>query len=134
MKANNPHLTLFELNQLVRELIETEMPHEYWVEAEVSELREVGGHCYMDLIQKDIYNNTPIAKASARCWRSSWNGIKARFIRVTQKMPGQGMKMLLKVSAQFHENYGFSWIVSDIDPTFTLGDMAAKRQQILRQM
>ena len=134
MKANNPHLTLFELNQLVRELIETEMPHEYWVEAEISELREVGGHCYMDLIQKDIYNNTPVAKASARCWRSSWNGIKARFIRVTQKTPRQGMKMLLKVSAQFHENYGFSWIVSDIDPTFTLGDMAAKRQQILRQL
>ena len=110
------------------------MPHEYWVEAEVSELREVGGHCYMDLIQKDIFNNTPVAKASARCWRSSWNGIKARFVRVTQKVPGPGMKMLLKVSAQFHENYGFSWIVSDIDPTFTLGDMAAKRQQILRQL
>ncbi len=119
---------------MVRELIETEMPHEYWVEAEVSELREVGGHCYMDLIQKDIFNNTPVAKASARCWRSSWNGIKARFVRVTHKVPGPGMKMLLKVSAQFHENYGFSWIVSDIDPTFTLGDMAAKRQQILRQL
>ena len=127
-------LTLFELNSLVRETLELEMPDEYWVEAEISELREVNGHCYMGLIQKEEHSNTPVAKASAKCWRSSWVGIKNRFVQVTSKLPQQGMKMLLKVSAQFHENYGFSWIVSDIDPTFTLGDMAAKRQQILSQL
>lgn len=116
----------------MREVIETDLADEYWVEAELSEIREVGGHCYMDLIQKDIHNNTPIAKASAKCWRNSWNPIKARFVKETGKVPQQGMKMLLKVFAQFHENYGFSWIVTDVDPNFTLGDMAAKRQIILR--
>ncbi len=127
-------LTLFELNSLVRETLEIEMPDEYWVEAEISELREVNGHCYMNLIQKEEHSNTPVARASAKCWRSSWVSIKKHFVQVTDKLPQQGMKMLLKVGAQFHENYGFSWIVSDIDPTFTLGDMAAKRQQILRQL
>ena len=132
---NNPQrLTLFELNHLVRETLELEMPDEYWVEAEISELREVNGHCYMGLIQKDERTNTPIAKSSAKCWRNSWISIKPRFVRITGKLPCQGMKMLLRVSAQFHENFGFSWIVSDIDPDFTLGDMAAKRQQILRQL
>ncbi len=132
--ADNQRLTLLELNRLVRDIIELKMPDEYWVEAEISEIREVKGHCYMGLIQKDIYNNTPIAKASATCWRNNWNGIRARFIKVTNQMPQPGMKVLLKVSAQFHENYGFSWIVSDIDPSFTLGDMAAKREKILRQL
>ena len=134
MRHDKQRLSLYELNSLVREVIEMEMPGAYWVEAEVSELREVGGHCYMGLIQKDIHNNTPIAKASAKCWRNTWLRIKDRFVSETGKMPQQGMKMLLQVNAQFHENYGFSWIVSDIDPTFTLGDMAAKRQQILRTL
>ena len=128
------HLTLFELNQLLRGVIETSMPDEYWVEAEIGELHESGGHCYMELIQKDERTNTPIAKASAKCWRSNWFVVRTRFVRATGQMPAKGMKILLSVYAQFHENYGFSWIVTNIDPTFTLGDMAAKRRQIIRQL
>ena len=60
-------LTLYELNSLVREVIECEMPNEYWVEAELSECRESKGHCYMELIQKDERTATPIARASAKC-------------------------------------------------------------------
>ena len=59
-------LTLYELNNLVREVISTTLHDEYWVEAELSELREVRGHCYMELIQKDLFSNTPVAKASAK--------------------------------------------------------------------
>lgn len=130
----NSHLTLFELNQMVREVIETSMPNEYWVETEISELREMGGHCYLELIQKDEHTNTPVAKASAKCWRSHWVTVRARFLHTTGQLPAKGMKVLLSVYAQFHENYGFSWIVTDIDPTFTLGDMAAKRREIVRQL
>ena len=127
-------LSLFELNLLVRELIETEMPHEYWVEAEISELHVVGGNCYLELIEKDERTNTPVAKASAKCWRSRWPLVSAHFLHVTGKIMAKGMKVLLKVSAQFHENYGFSWIVSDMDPTFTMGDMALKRKRIVAQL
>ena len=126
--------SLLELNLLVRELIETEMPREYWVEAEISELREVGGNCYLELIEKDERTNTPVAKASAKCWRSRWALVSAHFLHVTGKIMAKGMKVLLKVSAQFHENYGFSWIVSDVDPTFTMGDMALKRKRIVAQL
>ena len=127
-------LTLYELNNLVRELIEYEMPDEYWVEAEISDCRERNGHCYMELIQKDERNATPIAKASARCWASKWMLIRPYFERTTGQQLHAGIKVLLKVSAQFHEAYGFSWIVTDIDPTYTLGDMARKRQEIIRQL
>ena len=133
MKSEN-RLTLYELNGLVKEVIECEMPNEYWVEAELSECRESRGHCYLELIQKDEQNATPIAKASAKCWASKWMIIRPYFERTTGQQLHAGMKVLLKVFPQFHEAYGFSWIVTDIDPTYTLGDMARKRQEIIRQL
>ena len=127
-------MTLFELNRLVRETIECELPHEYWVEAELSECRESRGHCYMELIEKDEQTATPIAKARANCWAQKWVMIRPYFERATGQRLVAGMKVLLKVHPQFHEAYGFSWIVTDIDPTYTLGDMARKRQEIIRQL
>ncbi len=133
MKSSE-HITLYELNRLVKEVIECEMPNEYWVEAELSECRESRGHCYMELIQKDEQSATPIAKASAKCWAPKWMVIRPYFERATSQHLHAGMKVLLKVYPHFHEAYGFSWIVTDIDPTFTLGDMARKRQEIIRQL
>ena len=126
--------SLFELNRLVRESIECELPDEYWVEAELSECRESRGHCYMELIQKDEQTATPIAKASAKCWANKWLTIRPYFERTTGQQLHAGMKVLLQVYPQFHEAYGFSWIVNDIDPTYTLGDMARKRQEIIQKL
>ena len=159
------HITLLELNRLVREVIECEMPNEYWVEAELSECRESRGHCYMELVQYEEspsampdagafggsrafgasgavgsssglsgHAATPLARASAKCWASKWMLIRPGFERITGQRLHAGMKVLLKVYAQFHEAFGFSWIVTDIDPTYTLGDMARKRQEIIRQL
>ena len=127
-------LSLYELNSLVRETIETTFRGEYWVEAELSEYRENRGHCYMELIQKDDNSAMLLARAAAKCWRSTWQTIKPYFIRVTGQELHAGMKVMLKVYPQFHEQYGFSWIVTDINPEFTLGDMARKRQEIIRQL
>lgn len=128
------HLTLLLLNSLVRETIELGMPDDYWVEAELSEVRERGGHCYMELVQKDDDGAVPVARASAKCWRSAWALVRPHFERVTGESLRPGMKVLLQVHAQFHEAYGFSWIVTDIDPTFTLGDMARRRQEVIRRL
>ena len=130
----NEHYTLRQLNLMVRDAIEMHLPDEYWVEAELSECRENSGHCYMELIEKDERSNTPVARASAKCWRQTWQMAKPYFERTTGQPLRAGMKVLLQVYAQFHETYGFSWIVSDIDPTYTLGDMARKRQEIIRQL
>ena len=131
---NTTRLSLRQLNLMVRDAIESCLPDEYWVEAELSECRENSGHCYMELIEKDERSNTPVARASAKCWRQTWMMVKPYFERTTGQPLRAGMKVLLKVYAQFHEAYGFSWIVSDIDPTYTLGDMARKRQEIIRQL
>lgn len=124
-------ITLFELNNLVREVISSMLSEEYWVEAELSEVHEVRGHCYMELIQKELFSNTPVAKASAKCWKSKWTLLREKFEKVTREGLKPGMKVLLKVYADFHEAYGFAWIVTDINPEFTMGDMARKRQEII---
>ncbi len=127
-------LTLFELNSLVSNVIDTAFDHAFWVEAELSEAREVRGHCYMELIQKDIFSATPVARASAKCWKSTWARLKPKFERATGQELHAGLKVMLLVTANFHEAYGFAWIVQDIDPTYTLGDMARKRLEIIRQL
>lgn len=125
-------LTLYELNSMVRDVVELGMPGSYWVEAELSEVRERSGHCYMELVQKDLTGNSTVARASARCWRSTWASVRPGFEQVTGEHFRAGLKVLLQVYAQFHENFGFSWIVTDIDPAYTLGDMARRRQEIIR--
>ena len=140
-------LTLYELYSLVRQTIERTLDREYWVEAELSECRESRGHCYMELIQYESPHQTslrgggvgggaatPIARAQAKCWRAQWFMLQPMFERVTGQRLHAGMKVRLKVYPQFHEAYGFSWIVTDIDPTFTLGDMARRRQEIIARL
>lgn len=127
-------MSLYELNSLVAGVVTLDMPGEYWVEAELSEAREVRGHCYMELVEKDERANTPIAKASAKCWASRWAMLRPMFERVTGERLHAGMKVMLKVKAQFHPAYGFSWIVSDINPEYTIGDLMRRRQEIVRQL
>ena len=134
MMMREDTFSLYELNALVRETIETEMSQEYWVQAELSEVRTSRGHCYMELVEKDERSNTPIARASAKCWNSQWSIIEPHFVRTTGQQLHAGMKLRLLVYPQFHEAYGFSWIVSDIDPSFTLGELAIRRQQIIQTL
>ena len=128
------HMTLFELTALVSEVLENAMPRQYWVEAELSDVNERRGHLFAELIEKDEDSNTPVARASAKCWASTWYSLKRTFERVTGEQLRTGMKVLLKVYVQFHPAYGFSWIITDIDPTFTLGDLAKKRMEIIAQL
>lgn len=131
---NRQHISLSMLNGLVKEVIELSLTDDYWVEAELASVRESRGHCYMELVEKDEFTNTPIAQARACCWRNTWLRVAPKFVRETGQELHSGMKVLLKVKASFHEAFGFSWIVNDIDPAFTMGDMARRRQEILRKL
>ncbi len=126
--------TLREANALVSAVIGRHLGEDIWVEAEVMGLSVRNGHCYMELVQKDDGGNTPVASARATCWRSAWGAVGANFRRVTGQDPRAGINMLLKVRATFHERYGFSWNVTDIDPTFTLGDMVRRRMEIIGKL
>ena len=126
-------LSLYELKNLVHRVIELNMGDEYWIHAEISELR-VNRHCYLEFAQKNADGNGLTAKARGQIWASSWPMIKLFFEKTTGQALSVGMEVLVKVQVTFHELYGYSLNVIDIDPTYTLGDITRKRKEIIDQL
>lgn len=128
-------LSLYELNGLVKRTIRDRMSETYWVQAELSDVRtNYSGHCYLEFIQKDASGNNLIAKARGTIWSNIYKMLKPYFEQETGQAFASGIKVLVRVSVDFHELYGYSLTVLDIDPTYTVGDMERKRREILRQL
>ena len=128
-------LSLYDLNALVRRSLEQCLPDEYWVQAELSDVRTNStGHCYLEFIQKDSRSNNLIAKARGTIWANVYRLLKPYFEESTGQAFVSGIKVLVQVTVSFHELYGYSLTVQDIDPTYTLGDMARRRREILKQL
>ena len=128
-------LSLYELNGLIKRSIRSCMPDTYWVQAELSDVRSnYSGHCYLEFIQKDVLGNNLIAKARGTIWSNIYKMLKPYFEQETGQAFASGIKVLVQVAVEFHELYGYSLTVLDIDPTYTVGDMARKRREILRQL
>lgn len=128
-------LSLYDLNALVKRSITTCLPDTYWVQAELSDVRSnYSGHCYLEFVQKEPRGNNLIAKARGTIWSNVYRLLKPYFEEETGQAFVAGIKVLVKVSVEFHELYGYSLTVQDIDPTYTVGDMARRRREILKQL
>jgi len=128
-------ITLSELTEQIQNTIKHSFNAPVWIRAEISELREnPGGHCYLELIEKDVDSDTLLAKSKATIWASTYRMLKPYFESSTGQTLRSGLKVLVSVSVDFHSVYGFSLNVRDIDPTFTIGEMAARRLQIIKQL
>ncbi len=135
MEPHHSQLSLYELNLKVRNHLTRAFPDEYWVQAEISDVRaHSNGHCYLEFVQKDPRRNSLVAKARGTIWSNIFCMLKPYFEQATGQAFVSGIKVLVKVTVDFHELYGYSLTVQDIDPTYTLGDMARKRLEILRQL
>lgn len=134
--THSHELSLFELNGIVKDALRGCFPDRYWVRAELSDVKEnySSGHCYVEFVEKDNRRGTIIAKARGNIWASNWKLLKPYFEKQTGQHFTAGIKVLVEVSVEFHELFGYSLTVSDIDPTYTLGDMARHRAEILRQL
>lgn len=128
-------VTLQQLLEKVRDVLEDNFSDTYWVVADVSDLREnVRGHCYLELVQKDDSSKLMEAKVRAVIWANLYAKIKPFFLQATGRALSTGMKVLACVSVAFHELYGLSLEIVDIDPSFTIGDMARKRQETIDRL
>lgn len=133
MPENNA-ISLQQLQQLVGNTIRMNPQLQgVWVTAELSDVRIAGGHCYMELIEKDILGNT-CAKMRAMIWNSTFNLLRGKFYAATGKDISTGMKVMVRGSANHHNLYGLSFTISDIDPTYTVGDMERIRREILEKL
>jgi len=128
-------ITLYELNQRVKNALALSFKAHYWVIAEVSEIKENNsGHCYLELIQKDELKDTPKAKARATIWAYTYRMLKPYFETSTGITLSSGMKVLVSVEVIFHEVYGYSLNITDIEPNFTLGDIEQKRRETIEKL
>lgn len=128
-------LSLFELNRFVKQALHNHLPDTYWVQAELSDVRSnSSGHCYLEFVQKDTGGNHLIAKARGTIWSNIFKMLKPYFEQETGQQFVSGIKVLVQVSVEFHELYGYSLTVLDIDPTYTLGDMARRRREIILRL
>lgn len=128
-------MTLLELNGRIRNCVERGMPEEYWVQAELSDVRtNASGHCYMELLQKDERTHQLVARARGVVWNQVFRLLKPYFEETAGQPFESGIKVLVRVSVQCHELYGLSLVIGDIDPAFTLGDLARRRREILQQL
>ncbi len=128
-------LTLLELTELISVSIREAFPERYWIVAEINEIREnVNGHCYLELIQKDSDSNRIVARSKATIWAYTWRMLKPFFETSTSQFLSQGMTIMVEISVEFHELYGISLNIKDIDPVYTLGDLEKKRAETLKKL
>ena len=134
VSSENP-LSLSRLNSMVRAAIEEQLPLKYWVTGELSEVRATSvGHCYIELVERDEATGEISAKARGTIWSRVYSLLRPYFLEQTGREFSVGLKVLLQVSVNFHEVYGFSLDVCDIEPAYTIGDMARQRMLIVQRL
>ena len=126
-------ISLLEYNSRIKNLLYNQAVQSCWVAAETSDLRVNRGHCYLELIQKNDAGST-VARLGAVIWANTFAELNHKFLTATGKPLASGMKVLIKVNANFHEQYGLKALINDIDPSYTLGDMERIRREILAKL
>ncbi len=134
--VNKQTYSLSELTGEIHDVLKEAFPDTYWVRAETSDvhINSASGHCYLEFIEKDTQSNQITAKARGAIWAKTFRMLKPYFEMETGQHFTSGLKVLVRVSIDFHEVYGFNLNVVDIDPSYTLGDLVRKRQEIIRQL
>ena len=129
------HLTLSQLQKLVKATLDEAFALPVWVSAEIAEIKiNYSGHCYLELVEKGGDNGVPLSQARAVIWRTAYARIAGYFEAETGQRLAAGIRILARVMISYHELYGFSLNILDIDPTFTLGDMERQRQITIERL
>ena len=135
MSETPQSISLFELNNQVKSGMRELFPGNYWIVGEISEMNtNQSGHCYLELIEKKADSEQILARAKATIWAFTFRMLRPYFESVTGQRLSTGIKILVQVSIEFHEAYGYSLNIKDIEPNFTLGDLTRKRQEIIKQL
>ncbi len=132
---SNNAISLSELNTQIKSAIKNAFNASYWIVAEISEINiNRTGHCYLELIEKDEFSEKITAKSRATIWAYTFRMIKPYFETSTGRELTAGLKIMVNVTVEFHEIYGLSLNIIDIEPTYTIGDLAKKRLEIIKRL
>jgi exodeoxyribonuclease VII large subunit len=128
-------ITLSELQLIIRDTLYFAFPETVWVIAEISEIKvNSAGHCYLELIEKNPEEKNVKARIKAIIWSKQFRFLRAYFENVSGNNLREGLKILVRATVEYHELYGLSLIITDIDPAFTVGEMAIRRHEIINRL
>jgi len=128
-------VSLYQLNKLIQEVIKNSINEIFWLKAEIAQIKEnYSGHCYLELIEKDSFSDKIIAQAKATIWANTFRILKPYFETTTNRKLSEGLKILICAKVEFHEIYGLSLNITDIDPSFTVGELALKKAETIRHL
>ena len=130
----NNAITLREFNNRIKRLLNNPAVCNCWICADLSDVNVRGGHCYLELLEKDERTGATVAKMRGIIWANRFAYLRQKFLQVTGQDLRSGIKVMLEVSVNYHEQYGISLIITDIDPSYTLGDMERLRREILARL
>ena len=132
-KLDDSVISLYELQTGIKDALNLNFPDYVWVHAELSEVNIArNGHCYIELVEKK--NEQVVAKTRATIWNFTFRMLQPYFESSTGYKFTSGIKVSLKVAVEFHEIYGLSLNVKDIDPTYTVGDIELQKRKILNRL
>jgi exodeoxyribonuclease VII large subunit len=132
---SDEQLSLFELLRQVKGSMDETFAMPVWVKAEISEMTvNRSGHCYLDLVETESGTDAVIARCRATIWSYTFRMLKPYFETTTGQTFTEGLKVLLQAKIEYHEVYGFSLNIRDVDPVYTLGDLARQRREIIRRL
>lgn len=127
-------LSLKQYNELIKRHLSPLVANRHWVTAELSDVMVRNGHCYLELVQKDDTNTRIVAKCRGVIWANAFAHLRYNFESATGMAFASGLKLMVEVSANYHEQFGLSLVISNINPEYTLGGMALKRREILHRL
>ena len=130
----SPALTLSQLNQRIAGLLASQSLRDVWVTAELSDFRRSGGHCYMELMEKIEPTGAVAARMRGIIWANQAPRICSKFATVTGQQIATGLKVMVRGTVNYHASYGISFVITDIEPSFTVGDVERRRREILRRL
>lgn len=126
-------ITLLELTQRISNLVMRPETQNVWITAELQDVASRGGHCYMELLQKDE-NGRQVARIRGCCWANIYGPLSRRFYEATGQQFASGLKVMLRVSATMHSVFGLSLVIQEVNPEYTMGDLIRRRNEILRKL
>ena len=133
--SDTTYITLSQLQAAVHDTLTQRFAQPLWVTAEIADLKvNASGHCYIELVEKGGANGVPLAQARAVVWQSAYVQISSRFEAEAGERLQSGIKVLVRLKVTYHQLYGLALQIVDIDPAYTLGDMARQRQATIEQL
>lgn len=133
--SSSDSITLLDLQRMVRSSLEERFSEPMWISAEISELKlNRSGHCYLNLVEKGTTDGAPRAEARAVIWKSTYKPIASMFEAATGRALCAGLRILVRVVVSYHEIYGFSLQIIDLDPRFTLGEVERRRRETIARL